>query len=80
MTHNRAEPTLAHHAPGRRSSGFAITIESARPFYVRLCADETWCWTADCHEAELFPSEERAAAWAARNIGGGKPKVVGVML
>ena len=63
-----------------RTSGFAITIESARTHYVRLCADDTWCWTADRGEAELFRTEERATTWAARNIGGGKPKVVGVGL
>ena len=66
-----------HH---NRPSGFAVTIESARTYFVRLHDTGEWSWTVDRHEAELFPNEERAAAWAARNIGGGEPKVVGVML
>lgn len=67
----------AHH---RRSSGFAVSITGARPYFVRMHADGQWSWTIDQHVAELFPSEERAMAWASRNIGGGRPKAVGVML
>ena len=94
MTHNRAEasrllrslraeadpvvPSRATHH--RRSSGFLVTIDSARPYFVRLHDAGEWSWTVDRHAAELFSSEERATAWAARNIGGGEPKVVGVML
>ena len=93
MTHNRAEasrllrslrdelhPTISTRSAHRRSSGFVVAIEGARPYFAQLHDAGEWSWTVDRHAAEIFPSEERAAAWAARNIGGGKPKVVGVML
>lgn len=94
MSHNRAEASrllrslrdekrttaVARSVAHRRSSGFAVTITGARPYFVRLHDAGEWSWTIDRHEAELFPSEERAAAWAARHIGGGEPTVVGVML
>ena len=60
-----------------RTSGFAVAIEGARRFFVRMVEDG-WCWTRDEHAAHLFADERQATAWATRSIGGGTPKVVGV--
>lgn len=94
MTHNRAEasrllrslraephPAVSTCAAAnhRRSSGFVVAIEGARPYFVRFHYGGEWSWVVGRHEAEVFSSEERATAWAVRNIGGGQPKVVGVM-